>query len=63
VARFSEVLAGGSDERDEEEKPVRVAMVVPASRKQVLLECVDALFHQTRPLDWIYVTDEAKLGF
>ena len=36
------------------------AVVVTYNRKELLMECLDALKNQTRPLDGIYIIDNAS---
>jgi len=44
-----------------ENKPERIAaIVVTYNRKQLLGECIDSLLRQTRPLDGLYIIDNAS---
>ena len=48
---------GDSEMKEKMEKETVCAVVVTYNRKQLLIECLEALLRQTRPLDGIYIID------
>ncbi len=49
-----------SELNKQEKRDTIAAVVVTYNRKELLIECLDALMNQTYPLDGIYIIDNAS---